>query len=990
MLNIPENVKNTFLEESSHKTLKFTTNPNWLYAEDAEWQKDIDSLNLFNGNAYLNGVTWHYDFHTNPFDDGDIVRAKINVYSNKDAFDATNAVETFGFKYRNYVNISMEMGIYPTNQTYPQQLAFKVTYADNTGAEHEEAVQFNIADYLVTGEWQTAGRVSVTLPTYKLAATGAYTIKYIGWDNMTGNVDFYGYLIYKKPIISVSDNPDSFPIQYSEVDYTTLDKTEYIPFVLFDNENIVFDKFSMTESLCSKDNIEFGLCEAGNIEVDVVNVGDVKDETFYPMIGVADPNADVPYSELRRINWYKGSRYNHSPQSGFWVSWNSTSVYNIYTDRIGDVDIASYSNYFANSSNLYLKYNVDFEYFTSDTMPTYVRFAFDFTRTNGSGYMFEDSTYFELSELLDGEHSIVLSPVYSNSNGEIAAIQRIRIYFYDSNKERLTIDCSVKATFSDIQVGMLKNSSDSIPTFDLSTCCIYNNNLDEYLAQYQYSYVPLGKYTVKDIKKKISHNLTIKTLSMYDDMLLLEQNAANWYTHYMYGISTNEASEYGFEFARQIYSSFYDYMKSIDAVAEPDTAHMTKLLTKTHDELINSMSTKTYTFYATMNNDYTVIYNSSKLYYSKTVVNNVNSQKLYLVKFFNHNLYSDVVMPYYRQYHDSQGRGLETCNILIEEELSDGTYNRFAVDTDDFFALSQNVTKFNIYVPVYGITNIESDPHQYDVIDHFELYSTDKAFDLENASSRLLYYDYNFTNGYVDEEYEVEGQKYHHYYNSYPYHTIFECDSSITGRDVVHSLLELTGCFFRMSRETGEPEFIYCTKSGLYPSNTLYPADDLYPRAGTNQVEGMGKYISTECADYSVTKFGKIQILKNQTSNKTESNVQWQYIGDEDVGLNTYIIDDNIFYCNKDMTYDTDHMQELDVTLRKMFYMISNMDYTPNITKALGIPWLECGDRLGLLTYDGGFETFVYRRKLDGIQLLKDTYESHGDEYNNAIKNYGY
>ena len=986
MLNIPENVKNTFLEESSHKTLKFTTNPNWLYAEDAEWQKDIDSLNLFNGNAYLNGVTWHYDFHTNPFDDDDIARAKINRYSNKDAYDATNAVETFGFKYRNYVNISMEMGIYPTNQTYPQQLAFKVTYADNTGAEHEEAVQFDIDDYLVTGEWQTAGRVSVTLPTYKLAATGAYTIKYIEWDNMTGNVDFYGYLIYKKPIISVSDNPDSFPIQYSEVDYTTLDKTEYIPFVLFDNENIVFDKFSMTESLCSKDNIEFGLCEAGNIEVDVVNVGDVKDETFYPMIGVADPNADVPYSEMRRINWYKGSNYNPSPKNGFNSSWTNQTVYRLSTNRISDVDIASYSNYFTDCNYVYLKLSVIFDSFTADTTPTYIRPAIGFERSNGVGYL-NYMDYMDSSELLNGSHELLFRLTYSNSSGTVAKIQNLYFYFYNANKEQITITCSAQITATNLQVGMLDGYSDIIPEFNLKDCCIYNNNLAAYLSQYQLTYVPLGKYTVQDISKKISHNLTVKTLSMYDDMLLLEQNAANWYTHYMYGISTNEASEYGFEFARQIYSSFYDYMKSIGAVAEPDTAHMTKLLTKTHDELVNSMSTKTYTFFAVVNEAHTSIINSSKLYYSKTVINDANPQKLYLVKFFNYDLKENITMPYYTQYHDKYDRGLETCNILIEEELSDGTYNRFAVDTDDFFALSQNVTKFNIYVPVYGVTNIESSADRYEVIDHFDLYSTDKTFTLENASSRLLYYDYNYVNNFVDDEWQP-GSIFR--YNTYPYHTIFECDSSITGRDVVHSLLELTGCFFRMSRETGEPEFIYCTKSGLYPSNTLYPADDLYPRAGTNQVEGMGKYMSTECADYSVTKFGKIQILKNQTSNKTESNVQWQYIGDEDVGLNTYIIDDNIFYCNKDMTYDTDHMQELDVTLRKMFYMISNMDYTPNVTKALGIPWLECGDRLGLLTYDGGFETFVYRRKLDGIQLLKDTYESHGDEYNNAIKNYGY
>ena len=982
MLNIPENVKNTFLEESSHKILKFTTNPNWLYPEDAELQKDMDELNLFNGNAYLGGTSWGISFdNSNPFTDSYTMQFKINRYSSEDSHDATNAVETFALKYRNYVDISMALNMYPSNSTYPQQMRFGIVYEDSAGVEREALSVFNVEDY-INPLFSSTVRVSVTVPTYKLSTTGVHTIKSIVLKSIQGNVSYYGNISYGYPIISVSDNPDSFPIQYSEVDYTTLDKTEYIPFVLFDNENIVFDKFSMTESLCSKDNIEFGLCEAGHIEVDTVNIGDVKDETFYPVIGVPDPNAEVPYTELKRINWYKGSRYNYSPQSGFWVSWNlSSSSNNIYTNRIGDVDIASYSNYFTEASNVYLKCDIDVEYFTAATMPVYVRPALDFTRSNSTIYIFYDE-YIELSELLDGTHSIFFNPVYDNANGTIESINNIRFYFYDANKDPISVQCSTKISFTDIQVGMLKNSSESIPEFDLNTCCIYNNNLDEYLAQYQYSYVPLGKYTVKDITKKISHNLTIKTLSMYDDMVILEQNAANWYTQYMYGISTNEASPYGYEFARQIYSSYYNYMRTTGIVSEP--ADMTQILTKTYNELESTMSTKNVPFLKLYYESTKELHNTGILYYAYVDIANPNPQKLYSVKWFNYQYQSEVYVPWYYM-HDKYNRGLETANILVEERLSDGSYNKFLVDPDDLFALSPSCTQLKLYVPMYGKYTSFAD--KYYLLDHIEVYTTDKTFDLANASTRLLYYDTNLNEVKLEEPDE---ELVNTLIDRCIPHTIFDCDSNITGRDVVHSLLELTGCFFRMSRETGAPEFIYCTKSGLYPSNTLYPADDLYPRAGTNQVEGMGKYMSTECADYAVTKFGKIQILKNQSSNKAESNVQWQYVGDEDVGLNTYIIADNIFYSNKDLTYIEGQMPEMDRALSEMFYRISNMDYTPNVTKALGLPWLECGDRLGLLTYDGGFETFVYRRKLDGIQLLKDTYESHGDEYNNAIKSYGY
>ena len=84
------------------------------------------------------------------------------------------------------------------------------------------------------------------------------------------------------------------------------------------------------------------------------------------------------------------------------------------------------------------------------------------------------------------------------------------------------------------------------------------------------------------------------------------------------------------------------------------------------------------------------------------------------------------------------------------------------------------------------------------------------------------------------------------------------------------------------------------------------------------------------------------------------------------------------------------NMVEVSEMIENMWYRISNMGYVSNVTQALGMPWIECGDRIGILTMTGGAETFVFRRTLKGIQLLKDTYESNGDEYVKAISNYNY
>ena len=244
-----------------------------------------------------------------------------------------------------------------------------------------------------------------------------------------------------------------------------------------------------------------------------------------------------------------------------------------------------------------------------------------------------------------------------------------------------------------------------------------------------------------------------------------------------------------------------------------------------------------------------------------------------------------------------------------------------------------------------------------------EISKVNKNIDLTNGSTRLMYYNWNT-------------------------HDIFPCDSSITARDVVRSLLEVCGCLYKLDRY-GKPKFLYPTMSALYPSNTLYPADDLYPRGSNGDILPMAKYSSFDYEDYMVQNIGRIQIVKKQTSDSTKSICEWEYEGNPDA-INTYLIDDNIFYCSDKMEYEYDSMAEVSEMLVNMYSRISNMKYTPHLTKALGMPWIEVGDRIGLLTTSGGIESFIYRRTLKGVQVLNDTYEAEGDEYTEKVKDYNY
>ena len=153
----------------------------------------------------------------------------------------------------------------------------------------------------------------------------------------------------------------------------------------------------------------------------------------------------------------------------------------------------------------------------------------------------------------------------------------------------------------------------------------------------------------------------------------------------------------------------------------------------------------------------------------------------------------------------------------------------------------------------------------------------------------------------------------------------------------------------------------------------------------------MGRYISFERADYEVHNYGKIQIKTNSrvSGNEGKSICSYEYIGDTTYD-NVYIIEDNIFYCSDGTVYEYGSQPEVDEMLRNMYNIIRNMKYIPHTTKAIGQPYIECGDRLRLLTKTGGAESFIFRRTLKGIHGLKDTYEAEGDEYNEALNTFDY
>lgn len=85
-----------------------------------------------------------------------------------------------------------------------------------------------------------------------------------------------------------------------------------------------------------------------------------------------------------------------------------------------------------------------------------------------------------------------------------------------------------------------------------------------------------------------------------------------------------------------------------------------------------------------------------------------------------------------------------------------------------------------------------------------------------------------------------------------------------------------------------------------------------------------------------------------------------------------YNLNDNyiIQNCAIDQSLVGEFMPIIGSEVETIKYMPFNMD-------AVGLPYIEAGDRIQVLTADGGFTSIVMSRTLSGIQALRDTFEAN-------------
>jgi len=468
--------------------------------------------------------------------------------------------------------------------------------------------------------------------------------------------------------------------------------------------------------------------------------------------------------------------------------------------------------------------------------------------------------------------------------------------------------------------------------------------------------IPLGRFRVKNVAKEGSYNIVKKHIEAYDGMYPLSMDATDWFGKNI-GIfeDVDNGDHINKPISRQPLNTL---LNAFDVVnINPEITNISAISGTEYKSLPANMACV-----RILLNRGTGIYNDndyveySILGYGNSNHFPVDSSKVYRI---------DLNYDYHQELHDyfedrvpygnTFGMYPDNGGIYIHEfDSGQNTLNEYCVDEKQFFAVSPDTSYIIIGIPT-----------KYHVL-------------IENAGGSLVTRE--LTIGWSDPMYVESGEFIYQspnwsvplvYYNWQT--TEVAHPTNISFRDVIRSLVEVTGTFFKYNRY-GKIQFSEASIDGLYPSETLYPADDLYPRGGANQVLPMARYKSFRCDDSATSDYGKIQIIASDL--KT-------YTGDADKP-NVYIMNDNIFYCDSVVTYvmnddGTESLPQVVEMLTNLYDKIAHVRYTPCKVDMVGLPWVECGDRITLLTDSFGFDSFMFNRVLTGIQVLDDSVEALGE-----------
>lgn len=968
MIQVDSRQEELFLTDSVHKNLTIEIEPKFDEAR-------INDVNFYTGDIYDSVETTPAGY-SSTYDNNTIIEGRCNV--SPSATNFSNLQNLTYKNYKNYIYVSYRVRIVPdpADGYYPQNITkARISYYNI------DTYSYSINTPLTSDECLGAGaEVGFFIEANKVTSIRDYSLYSQG--DITTSKNFKIYV--SKIQIRLLDSNTISPLYVRSVIKNNIGIDDYINNKISNitNECLIQESFSLTESLCSQQNLKFGLCESAHCEFEIVDRSEkFNGRTIKPYISVLTPE-NFDYSGINFItssdSW--SNNWDNTTLRGYYINLTTNSLYFAYADYVMLNFKIKFSDIFSAEPNAPTKFYIGIRVKT--TKDNYRNLyltnsvAEDIGTTHNSLYDVQAAIndYLDVYATLPTNLSLI-SLVYGDEY-----IKEVCGLCFEFANEAGVPNTTVYSTtmityFKEVAVYIVETVNSLVPEYN------ENSKTSDTIPD-KIKGVPLGVFKISEVKKNHTYDTIKKSITAYDGLDILNQDIGDWLTKYMTICDTaNKAcshsssySRFGVEYARQLYSTYHNALNNLGIEDEYEwtTEKDEDFTATTASGLSNSynyvwpvaenrtLSVMLYTCWSIWSSDPSGVYKVTT-----TPFNGLSDKELY--------------DKYFQNYAwDTNYNGISQAGSVFIDlcDTNGNVLTKILCDSGDLFYVPKEIYGTQVHIINVKVscnlcgfnntTQIGVATSNSRTISHYKIekmVNMPKDTELVNSHLRLVYYNYGTQE-------------------------LGSFSSSVSGRDVIQSLLEVNGCFFHMNRY-GKPEIIYASKAGLYPSETLYPSLNLYPRGTKGPLLSMGRYISMECDDYIVENYGKIQIKTQSQVKSGESICSYEYTGDENA-KNTYIIEDNIFYCSEGTVYEYGSQPEVDEMLKNLFSKISHLTYTPHTTKLRGLPFMECGDRVNLITKTSGMESFIFKRTLKGIHALMDTYEAEGDEYNEALNTFDY
>ena len=206
--------------------------------------------------------------------------------------------------------------------------------------------------------------------------------------------------------------------------------------------------------------------------------------------------------------------------------------------------------------------------------------------------------------------------------------------------------------------------------------------------------------------------------------------------------------------------------------------------------------------------------------------------------------------------------------------------------------------------------------------------------------------------------------------NMLVYKTIGDDTEEISCLDLIKYICQINGRFGIIDRYE---KFKYVdlseSSSLLCPSSTLYPSSELYPNAGAETfILSKSHYSTIDFDGYEVDTIDAIDF-------RDRDDTFMMRVPGSTLG--------NIFTVSHNpLIYDYPNPLALTDIGYNLLHAIQSIKFNPiNSLNAVGLPFQECGDYLGIQTKNTTLYFYILQRTLTGVQALKDSYVVPGDKY---------